>query len=79
MPSLHAANSFALAVVLSRALPRLAPLLYGFASLIALSRVVGGVHWPSDAVAGALFGSLVGLAASWRLERVNRTTATPVP
>src|ERR1700678_4029686 len=63
MPSLHAANSFALAVVLSRAVPRLAPLFYGMASLIALSRVVGGVHWPSDVVAGALFGSLIGLAA----------------
>ena len=79
MPSLHAANSFALAVVLSRAVPRLAPLLYGFASLIALSRVVGGVHWPSDVVAGALVGSLIGRAAGWCLDWVSRRTATRGP
>ncbi len=71
MPSLHAANAFALAVVLSRAVPRLAPILYGFATLIALSRVVGGVHWPSDVVAGALFGSAVGLAACWCAGRLG--------
>ena len=68
MPSLHAANAFALAVVLSRAVPRLAPVLYGFATLIALSRVVGGVHWPSDVAAGALIGSAIGFGASWCAE-----------
>lgn len=85
MPSLHAANAFALAVVLSRAVPRSAPILYGFASLIALSRVVGGVHWPSDVVVGALFGAAIGLGASWCTGRVRvrvaseRQTATPEP
>ncbi len=72
MPSLHAANAFALAVVLGRAAPRLAPILYGFAALIALSRVVAGVHWPSDVVAGALFGSRrSGLAAAALLQSLD--------
>jgi undecaprenyl-diphosphatase len=79
MPSLHAANAFALAVVLSRTAPKLAPVLYALATLIALSRVVGGVHWPSDVVAGALFGSAIGLAAWWCSERVSRSTATRAP
>ncbi len=75
MPSLHAANAFALAVVLSRASsrigPRLAPMLYGFATLIALSRVVGGVHWPSDILAGALLGSAIGLGVIWCAARAG--------
>jgi undecaprenyl-diphosphatase len=74
MPSLHAANAFALAVVLSRAVPKLAPMLYGFATLIALSRVVGGVHWPSDILAGALFGAAIGLCVIWCAERAGAET-----
>ena len=34
--------------------------LYGWASLVALSRVVLGVHFPLDTVAGALLGSSIG-------------------
>lgn len=69
MPSLHAANAFALAVVVAGVAPVLAAPLYGLASLIALSRVVAGVHWPSDVLAGALFGSTIGLGAGWCLRR----------
>jgi membrane-associated phospholipid phosphatase len=64
LPSLHAANLFALALVATLADRRLAPLAYAAATGVALSRVYGGVHWPSDVVAGAAWGTLCG-AAAW--------------
>jgi undecaprenyl-diphosphatase len=61
LPSLHAANAFAFAFAISVARPRWAPYLYFLATLIALSRVHVGVHWPSDLVGGAIWGTLVAL------------------
>lgn len=66
MPSLHAANLFALATVASFADRRLAPAAYGVAAAVAWSRIYGGVHWPLDVVAGAAWGTLAGLLA-WAL------------
>jgi membrane-associated phospholipid phosphatase len=56
-PSAHASTSFAAVGALSPALPR-APL-YAAAVLMALTRPYIGVHYPSDVVAGALFGRAV--------------------
>ena len=56
-PSAHATTSFAAARSLSDALP--APPLYAAATTMALSRPYLGVHWPSDAVAGAALGTAV--------------------
>jgi undecaprenyl-diphosphatase len=69
MPSLHASNAFAAALPLSLGAPELAPVVYGVATLIALSRVQLGVHWPSDILAGAVIGTLIaaGLVALCRL------------
>jgi membrane-associated phospholipid phosphatase len=53
-PSAHASTSFAAAGALSGALPRVP--LYAAATLMALTRPYLGVHYPSDVVAGALFG-----------------------
>lgn len=61
MPSLHAANAFALAVATVLLVPRAGRLLLPFAVLIAISRVACGVHWPSDVLVGAVMGSLAGL------------------
>lgn len=74
LPSLHASNAFALALVAARALPALAAPVYLLAAGVALSRVYVGVHWPSDIVAGAAWGTLAGLAA-WRLARVGSGAA----
>jgi membrane-associated phospholipid phosphatase len=60
-PSAHASTSFAAARVLSTTMPALA--VYGLALAMAASRPYLGVHYPSDVVAGALFGTaLVELA-----------------
>lgn len=59
-PSNHAANAFAAAVILAWYFPRGAYLFYIFASLIAISRMALGVHYPTDVLAGALVGIFVG-------------------
>ena len=56
-PSAHSTTSFAAARALSRELP--AEPLYATALLMAVSRPYVGVHYPSDIVAGALFGTAV--------------------
>jgi membrane-associated phospholipid phosphatase len=59
-PSAHATTSFAAAAAYSRALPLAAPLFYGTAGALALSRPYLGVHYPSDVAAGATLGTLIG-------------------
>src|SRR6185312_8181290 len=69
MPSGHAMNAFAGAVVLAAVVPRARWPLFGLAAAIALSRVYLGVHFPSDVIAGAILGSTIGAAAVWLLGR----------
>jgi membrane-associated phospholipid phosphatase len=64
-PSGHAMAGFATAAVLGLAARRwrLAVLLVGGATLLGLSRVYLGHHYPSDVLAGAVLGAGVGAAA----------------
>ena len=57
-PSSHSASSFAAARAYGDLLP--APPLYALATLMALSRVHLGVHYPSDVAAGAALGIVAG-------------------
>lgn len=57
-PSAHASTSFAGARALSETLPRTP--LYATAVAIALSRPYLGIHYPSDVIAGAALGSVIG-------------------
>lgn len=58
-PSAHASTSFAAAGLYARlGLP--APVLYGLAVKLSLSRLYLGVHYPSDVLAGAALGAIVG-------------------
>ena len=73
-PSAHAANSMATLLCLALLVPReTRPLAIGLALLLAcaigISRMVLGVHWPSDVVGGWAFGAfctLAGLALARR-------------
>ena len=59
-PSNHALNNFAAAVFYYRLFPKLKWALFITASLIAISRVYLGLHYPSDIVGGAIIGSAIG-------------------
>lgn len=57
-PSGHATTAFALCFVVSFLAPRAFVWMLGLAVLIALSRIVLGVHYPTDIVGGAIVGVL---------------------
>jgi undecaprenyl-diphosphatase len=60
-PSSHSSSSFAAAQAYSPLLP--SGLLYGIAVPMAVSRLFLGVHYPSDILAGAALGTVVGRLA----------------
>lgn len=72
-PSSHAVNNFAVAVYFYLIYPNLKWVLFITASLIAISRVYVGRHYPSDIVGGAIIGSaigyLLGQAALWTMKK----------
>ncbi|MCB0393954.1 MAG: phosphatase PAP2 family protein [Bdellovibrionales bacterium] len=61
MPSNHAFNNMAIAVVAGYNFMNLRVLFYFLALLIAFSRVYVGVHYPSDVLVGMILGYGVGL------------------
>lgn len=62
-PSGHTAAAFMVAVLVSAWYPVMAPMLFSVALAIGASRVLLGVHYPSDIAAGALLGSSCALLA----------------
>lgn len=71
-PSSHAVNNFALATVFSFYYRRWKWWFIAGASLVALSRLGVGVHYPSDILAGAIIGTLIALAMIWLGNSVDR-------
>jgi len=57
-PSSHAANSFAVAMTLACFYRRYASLCVTLASLVGLSRIIVGVHYPGDVLGGFILGGL---------------------
>ncbi|MGI6020616.1 MAG: phosphatase PAP2 family protein [Lachnospiraceae bacterium] len=74
-PSGHASASFACAVAILIVLPKekkwIGVVLVVIASLISLSRIYLGMHYPSDVIAGVLVGVLCGVIAA----RIVKTVA----
>lgn len=61
-PSCHAANTFALATLLSCVMRsrRFTVMIFIWAVTVSLSRLYCGVHYPTDLICGAAFGSVFG-------------------
>jgi len=64
-PSGHTLHAVAFTMVAASYYPALTPLLCSFACLTAASRVVLGLHYPSDVLAGAALGCAIGGASFW--------------
>lgn len=74
LPSGHAATSFAGAIILGYLFRRALPGLLVLATLVAVSRIYVGVHYPSDVLAGAALGAAVALAVVAALRLRPRTS-----
>jgi len=64
-PSGHTITAFAVAVCLSEFYPELAAGLFFCAASVAASRILLGMHFLSDVLAGAAIGTLLAFASTW--------------
>lgn len=74
-PSGHAAGSFAFAAFAAVRTPRWAAPALIYAALVAWSRCVLGVHYPSDVFCGAVLGSSIGVAVARYSMRTHERAA----
>jgi len=75
-PSAHAASSLAGAIALGRVAPPARLPLLGLAALVCAGRPYLGMHYPSDVLAGAALGAVIGRL--WPLP-AERTRVDPPP
>ena len=64
-PSGHTLHAVGFSLVAIAYVPPLAPLLVPFAAAVALSRVVLGLHYPSDVLAAAVIGGALAGGSLW--------------
>jgi undecaprenyl-diphosphatase len=73
-PSGHASFYFALSTIVYFYNKKIGILFYIATILITLARIFVGVHWPSDILAGAILGILMG----WVLNKLFRKYADKI-
>jgi membrane-associated phospholipid phosphatase len=78
-PSAHATSSLAAATAMGRVSPHARPALYALALGICASRPYLGMHYPSDVLAGAVFGTLLGRALPGLDGRARPAAPAQVP
>ena len=66
-PSRHVFSAVMIAVTAAYLLPALSVPLFVAAALLALIRVLGGIHYPRDVFCGALFALIAGGIGLWLL------------
>jgi len=64
-PSGHTLHAVSFTLIALAYYPMLAPLLVPFTVLVMLSRIVLGLHYPSDVLAATVIGSLLGVLSLW--------------
>lgn len=64
-PSGHTLHAVSMAIIISAHFPLWGPAVFAFAALVALSRVVLGLHYPSDVAVGAFMGFVLAKASLW--------------
>ena len=64
-PSGHTLHAVCFTIIALSYFPLLAPLLVPFALLVAASRVVLGLHYPSDVIAASFIGCLLATGSLW--------------
>ncbi|WP_146618698.1 phosphatase PAP2 family protein [Rhodoplanes elegans] len=78
LPSGHTVTAFAALIAIGAVWPALRPVLWIYALLIALSRVIVSAHFPSDVIAGAAFGAFGAvLVREWFASRRLGFSAAP--